>query len=122
MFQQVIIVGNLTANPECRYTGDGTPVTSFTVAVNKKWDGGEKVWFFKTSCWRRLAETTNQYLTKGSRVMVIGEVSAEGWTDKEGNARASLELNAFQVKFLSPKDDNQQAPQAQQEQQGDLPF
>lgn len=106
MFQQCIIVGNLGSDPEMRFTSDGTPVTSFRVAVNKRWDGGEKTWWFKVSCWRKLAETTNTYLKKGRQVMVIGEVDASAWSDQEGNARASLELNARDVRFLGGRDDN----------------
>lgn len=106
MFQQCIIVGNLGRDPEMRYMGDGTPVTSFTVAVNRRWtsaDGsqGEKTWWFRVSCWRRLAETTNQYLRKGSPVMVIGEVDASAYIPREGGEpRATLELTAREVKFL----------------------
>ena len=84
MWQQCIIIGNLGRDPEMRFTGDGTPVTSFSVAVNRRWtnqDGsqGEKTWWFRVTAWRRLAETCNQYLRKGSPVMVIGEVDASGW-------------------------------------------
>ncbi len=105
MFQQCIIVGNLGRDPEMRFTPDGTPVTEFTVAVNRRWsrsDGssGEKTWWFRVTCWRRLAETTNQYLRKGSPVMVIGEVSASAFQGQDGQPRASLELDAREVKFL----------------------
>ena len=101
MYQQITIVGNLGRDPEMRYTADGTPVTNFSVAVSKKRkDGEDKTWWFKVSCWRRLAETTNQYLKKGSPVLIVGEVDASAWTDRDGNAQASLELTAFDVKFL----------------------
>jgi hypothetical protein len=81
VFQQTLIIGNLGKDPEMRYTPDGTPVTSFTVAVNKRWtgrDGSEqdKTTWYRVTCWRKLAETTNQYLKKGKQVMVIGEVEA----------------------------------------------
>lgn len=106
MFQQCIIVGNLGADPEMRYTPAGKPVTNFRVAVNRKWtnqDGspGEETTWFRVACWGRLAETTNQYLSKGRQVMVVGRVSASAWTSQEGEARASLELTAQDVKFLS---------------------
>lgn len=106
MFQQCIIVGNLGRDPEMRFLGDGTPVTSFSVAVNRKWTGrdgnpGEKTWWFRVTCWGRLAETTNQYLRKGSPVMVIGEVDASAYIPREGGEpRASLELTARDVRFL----------------------
>ncbi|HPV08447.1 MAG TPA: single-stranded DNA-binding protein [Aggregatilineales bacterium] len=106
MFQQCIIIGNLGRDPEMRFLGDGTPVTSFSVAVNRKWTGrdgnpGEKTWWFRVTCWGRLAETTNQYLRKGSPVMVIGEVDASAYIPREGGEpRASLELTARDVRFL----------------------
>jgi len=111
MFQQCIIVGNLGKDPEMRYTPDGTAVTSFSVAVSRKWTSGdgtkaEKTWWFKVSCWRKLAETTNQYLKKGRQVMVIGEIDASAWADQEGKPRASLDLTARDVRFLGgPRDE-----------------
>jgi single-strand DNA-binding protein len=127
MFQQCMIIGNLGGDPEMRYAPDGTPVTTFTVAVNKKWDGGEKTWWFKVTCWRRLAETTNEHLKKGRQVMVIGEVSADAYMSNSGEARASLELNAREVKFLGgraePSADGmpETAPPPEQGEE-DLPF
>ncbi|MBN1310623.1 MAG: single-stranded DNA-binding protein [Anaerolineae bacterium] len=111
MFQQCIIIGNLGSDPEMRYTPDGTPVTSFRVAVNRKWtsaDGNqtEKTWWFRVTCWRRLAETTNQYLKKGRQVMVVGEIDASAWTDQEGQPRAALELTARDVRFLGGSRDD----------------
>ncbi len=105
MFQQCMIIGNLGRDPEMRYTPDGTPVTDFTVAVNRRWETGEKTWWFKVTCWRRLAETTNQYLKKGRLVMVIGEIDASAWVDQEGKPRASLDLTARVVKFLGGRQD-----------------
>ncbi len=111
MFQQCIIIGNLGRDPEMRYTPDGTAVTSFTVAVNRRWTGkdgseGEKTWWFKVTCWRKLAETTNQYLKKGRQVMVIGEVDASAYLAKEdGQPRATLELTARDVRFLGGRDE-----------------
>ena len=109
MFQQCMIIGNLGKDPEMRYTPDGTPVTSFTVAVSRKWSReggeGEKTWWFKVTCWRKLAETTNQYLKKGRQVMVIGEVDAEAFMGQDGQPRSALVLTAREVKFLGGRDD-----------------
>ena len=110
MYQQITLIGNLGADPEMRLTQDGTPVTSFRVATNRRWrtqDGTtqEKTVWFRVSAWRRLAEACNQYLTKGQRVLVVGEIEEPStWTDQEGNARASLEIQARNVQFLSPRD------------------
>jgi single-strand DNA-binding protein len=103
-------VGHLGRDPECRFTPDGTPVTSFSVATSRKWKDAsgasqEKTVWFKVSCWRKLAETTNQYLKKGSAVLVVGELSEPRvWQSKaSGEWQASLELTASTVRFLSPK-------------------
>jgi len=105
MWQQCTIIGNLGRDPEMRYLADGTPVTSFSVAVNRRWTGqdgtqGEKTWWFKVTCWRKLAETTNQYLKKGRLVLVTGEIDASAWVGQDGQPRASLELTARDVRFL----------------------
>jgi single-strand DNA-binding protein len=108
MYQKTIIVGNLGKDPEMRYTPAGLPVASFSVAVSRRWtnrDGApqEKTTWFRVTCWRKLAELTAEYLKKGSRVLVEGDVDASAYTDREGNARASLELTATNVRFLSAK-------------------
>lgn len=111
MFQQMTIVGNLGRDPEMRYTGSGAPVTSFSVATSRTWTDNEgnrqeKTTWFKVTAWRKQAEICAQYLKKGSKVLVMGEIDEPSvWTDKEGNSRASLELTAQTVKFLSGKDD-----------------
>lgn len=107
MYQQITLVGNLGQDPEMRYTPSGVPVTSFSVAVNKTWTNQEgqrqdKTTWFRVTTWRKQAEVVSQYLTKGSRVMVVGEMDeARPWTDRDGNNRASLEVTANQVRFLS---------------------
>lgn len=105
MFAQFIIIGNLGSNPEMRYTPNGKPVTSFSVAVNRKWGGdnpGEETTWFRVTCWGKLAEVTNQYLEKGRQVMVVADrIEASAYTDKKtGEPKASLEITAREVKFL----------------------
>ncbi len=105
MYQKTIIVGNLGRDPEMRYTPSGTAVTNLNVAVNRKWTGRdgqqqEKTTWFRVAAWDKLAELCNQYLSKGSLVLVEGDVEARAWTTQEGEARASLELNARNVRFL----------------------
>lgn len=112
MYQKVIIVGNLGRDPEMRYTGDGTPVTNFSVATNRRWtnaDGspGEETVWFRVTAWRRLAEVCNQYLQKGRQVLVEGRMTADSetggpriWTGNDGVTRASFEITALTVKFL----------------------
>jgi len=125
MYQLITVVGNVGRAPELRYLPDGTAVCDFTVAVNKRWvtaSGApeEKVTWFKVVCWRRLAETVNQYVTKGRQVLAAGEVEAEAWADKDGNARATLTLTARDVKFLG-KHDADDAP-GDDVDGGPLPF
>ncbi len=99
------IVGYLGRDPETRYTASGKNVTDFSVATSESWtdnDGvkQEKTEWFKVTTWGKLAELCQQYLAKGRLVLVEGKVSASAWTDKEGNPRATLELNAKNVRFL----------------------
>ena len=113
MYQKVTITGNLGGDPEMRYMQDGTPVTSFSVATNRNWtnsDGsqGEETVWFRVSAWRRLGEICNQYLSKGRQVYVEGRLTPDKgtggprvWTANDGTPRASFELTAQEVKFLS---------------------
>ena len=109
MYQQITLVGNLGRDPEMRYTASGTPVTNFSVATSQRWTGAdgqqnEKTVWFRVSVWQRQAETCSQYLTKGQRVLVVGEVEEPYvYTDQEGNSRASLQVRARNVQFLSPR-------------------
>ncbi len=109
MYQQITLVGNLGRDPEMRYTPSGVAVTNFSVATSRSWTGQdgqrqEKTVWFRVAAWRGLAETCNQYLTKGQRVLVTGEVEEPStWTDQEGNTRASLEVTARTVRFLNTR-------------------
>jgi len=109
MYQQITLIGNLGRDPEMRYTPGGTPVTNFSVATSRSWTGQDgqrqdKTVWFRVAAWERLAETCNQYLTKGQRVLVVGEMEEPTtWTDREGNTRASLEVRARTVRFLNTR-------------------
>ncbi len=109
MYQKTIIIGNLGKDPEMRYLPSGKPVTDFTVAVNRRWGGqnpGEETTWFRVSCFGQLAETTNQYLKKGRQVMVIADqIKASAWVGQDGEARATLELVARDVRFLGGRGD-----------------
>ena len=93
-----IIIGNLTAKPELRTTTSGKDVASFTVAVNGY---GDKVDYFRVSAFGKLAENCARYLDKGRKVSVSGSVSVNSYTSRDGTAKASLELLASSVEFLS---------------------
>ncbi len=109
MYHRIIICGNLGNEPTMKYTTDGKAVTTFSVAASNRKD--ETVWF-RVSTWDKQAETCNQYLHKGSKVLVEGALKA----DAQGNPRtyerkdgggwaASFELAASSVRFLSGKDE-----------------
>lgn len=110
MYQQITLVGRLGADPEMRYTPSGVPVTSLRVAVNRRWtsqDGQqqEKTTWFEVTAWRRMAEIASQYLTKGRQVLVVGEVEEPNlWTDRDGNARATLKITASNIQFIGGRD------------------
>jgi single-strand DNA-binding protein len=114
-YQKIIITGNLGRDPEMRYTPSGQAVTSFSVAVNESFtnNNGEKVkrtiWF-RISAWGKQAEICNQYLKKGSQVLVDGRMNADPstggpriWTKQDGTAGASFEVTASTVRFLSSR-------------------
>jgi single-strand DNA-binding protein len=108
MYQKTVIIGHVGRDPEMRYTPSGVPVTSFTVATNRRWtnqngEAQEKTTWFRVTCWRKQAEIAAQYLQKGKLVLVEGEVEAQAYTDREGTARATLEMTATAFKFLGAK-------------------
>jgi single-strand DNA-binding protein len=104
-FNKVILVGNLGRDPELRYTPQGTPVCSFTMATNerRKDKSGEmqdQTTWFKVTLWGRQAETASQYLTKGRPVYIEGRLRVEEWTDRDGKPRHTLEINATDMQFI----------------------
>lgn len=132
MFQKTIIVGNLGRDPEMRYTPSGVPVTTFSVAVNRRWTDQqgqpqEKTTWFRVTAWRKLAELCNQYLSKGRQVLVEGDIDASAWLGQDGQPRASLELTARTVRFLGGSATTEgYAPDSLHEgppvEEGDIPF
>ncbi len=117
---RLTIIGNLTRDPELRQVnGQEGPVSvcDFTVAVNRRQkdaNGQQQADFFRVTTWRGSADNCAKYLAKGRKVCVIGPVSCRTYQDSHGQIRASLEVQAEDVEFLSPRD--QQAPQGAQSQ------
>ncbi|MGB9180156.1 MAG: single-stranded DNA-binding protein [Pyrinomonadaceae bacterium] len=104
-FNKIIVVGNLGRDPEMRYTAQGTPVCTFSIASNerRKTSAGEQqdiTTWFKVTVWGKQAESVSKYLSKGRSVYVEGRLHAEDWTDKEGKPRYTLEINASDVHFI----------------------
>lgn len=100
---KLTIIGNLTRDPEHREMNDGKTVCNFTVAVNrrKKIEGQPEADFFRVAAWGKLGENCQKFLAKGRKVAVIGQVSVRTYADKEGTTRASMEVFAEDVEFLS---------------------
>jgi single-strand DNA-binding protein len=113
-FHTVILIGNLGRDPEMRYTPSGQPVTSFSVASNRSYNdaNGQKVdetiWF-RVTAWGKQAETCNQFLHKGSKVLVEGRLTPDKnggpriWQKQDGTYGASYEITASTVRFLSTR-------------------
>ena len=97
---KLIIIGNLVRDPESRSLPTGVNLCTFTVAVNGRKD---EVSFFRVTTWRGLAENCQRFLAKGRKVAVTGAVSLNTYTAKDGTTKASLEVNADEVEFLTPK-------------------
>lgn len=143
MYQKIIVVGNLGGDPEMRYMPDGTAVTNFSLATNRRWTDGatgqprdETTWF-RVSVWRKQAEVANQYLSKGRKVLVEGRLRpdpASGgprtFTRQDGTVGASYEITADSIQFLGGREDGggyegggeenyQDSPAAEED---DIPF
>ena len=108
---KLTIIGNLTRDPELRTTPNGVSVCDFTVAVNRRNrrddQGQPEADFFRVSAWRERGELCAKYLAKGRKVCVIGPVSVRTYTGSDGATRASLEVTADEVEFLSSRNDGE---------------
>lgn len=104
---KLMIIGNLTHDPETRTTQTGSTVCSFTVAVNRRKtnpDGSHDADFFRVSAWNQLGENCQKFLQKGRKVAVVGSVSVSTYKGRDGKAYANLEVLANDVEFLTPRD------------------
>lgn len=105
-FNKVFLMGNLTKDPELRYTPAGMPVANLRLAVNRKYrtktnELKEEVCFITCVVWSKQAETSNQYLRKGSPVFIEGRLQSRSWDDQNGQKRSVIEVLAERVQFLS---------------------
>ena len=105
MLNKAMIIGNLGADPEVRYTKSGEPVANLSVATNEKWTDKsgqkqERTEWHKVTVWGKQAESCEKYLTKGRRVYVEGRIQTRDWEDKDGNKRYTTEIVAHTVTFL----------------------
>lgn len=104
-FNKIIIVGNLGKDPELRYTPQGDPVCSFSLATNEKrkdksGEYQDQTTWFRVTLWGKKAEAANQYLVRGRPVYIEGRLRVEEWTDRDGKPRHTLEVNATDMQFI----------------------
>ena len=118
-FNKIVIVGYLGRDPEIRYTLQGMAVCSFSIATterrkDKSGEFQDQTTWFRVTCWGKQAEFVNERLQKGNQVYVEGRLTQSEYTDKDGNARTSLEVNASDVQLLerAQKDDDEGQPNA----------
>ncbi len=119
---KVMIIGKLGRDPEMRYTPNGKPVTSFSVATNRSWvnSNGERcedTEWFNVVAWGNLAEICKQYLTKGQQVYVEGRLQTRGWEDQDGKKHYRTELVASEMIILGERKGPQfaeESPQAEE--------
>ena len=111
MYPRTIIVGRAGNAPTMRYTPDGTPVTSLSVAINTGYGDKERTVWYRVTCWRKLAETVSQYVRKGELLLCEGELSEPRPYQSKGDGewRASLDLTCYTVKVLSSRGERQES-------------
>ena len=129
MVNKVILVGRLGTDPEVKYTQDGTPVASFSLATDEQWkdkDGKkvQKTEWHKVVAWRKLGEVCGEYLTKGKLIYIEGKIQTRQWEDKSGNKRYTTEVIAQIMKMLggSSNEQPQHAAQSHSEDNGTAPI
>ncbi|HEB69195.1 MAG TPA: single-stranded DNA-binding protein [Desulfobulbus sp.] len=108
MVNKVILIGNLGADPEVRFTQSGAAVATLSIATTEKWKGQdgqmqEQTEWHRVVVWQRLAEICRDYLSKGSRVYIEGKLQTRKWQDQNGNDRYTTEIVAREMKMLSPR-------------------
>jgi single-strand DNA-binding protein len=114
---KVILIGNLGAKPELKYTPSGVPFCKFNIATTERWgtdDKGERkehTEWHRITAWRRLAEICGQYLDKGSKVFIEGRLRTRQWTDNDNVKRYTTEVYADEMVMLTPKGVREQAPE-----------
>lgn len=128
---KVIIIGNLTKDPETQTTNSGVSVCRFCIAVNRNYtdvNGERGTDYINVVAWRGLADNCGKYLLKGSKVCVCGSMQNRSWKDKEGNTRYATEILASDVEFLSTKKGEEDKPknktvaELKPMEDNDLPF
>ena len=133
---RIFLIGNLTRDPELSEMQSGIAVCRFSIAVNRRrtTEGEQQTDFFNVTAWRGLAENVAKFCQKGNKVAVVGNLQIRQYEDRDGQKRTSVDVNADEVEFLTPKgsagaDDGDYAPAPKKkptleafEDDGDIPF
>ena len=106
-FNKVILVGNMTADPELKQTAGGISVCSFSIAINRRFakpdQGQQNVDFINIVAWRQQAEFVSRYFKKGNPILICGQLQSRSWTDQNsGQKRTTIEVQADEVTFVAP--------------------
>lgn len=106
-FNKVILGGRLTADPELKQISNGTPVVSFSIAVNRRYqsNGQTQTDFFNVTAWRSTAEFVSRYFHKGSAICVVGNLQNRSWTDNQNVKRYATDIIADEVYFVDSRGD-----------------
>lgn len=113
-FNKVIMGGRMTADAELKQTQNGTSVTTFSIAVNRRYskDAQQNIAdFFNVTAWRQTAEFVSQYFKKGSSICIVGTLQNRSWTDQQGQKHYATDIIADEVMFVDSKSDNAQNSQ-----------
>ena len=111
-FNKVILMGNMTADPELKQTPSGVSVCSFSIAVNRRFkseDGQQNVDFINIVAWRQSAEFVDRYFKKGTPILVCGQIQTRNYTDNQGQKRYVTEVVADEVSFVESKGESKSA-------------
>lgn len=109
-FNKVILIGNLTADPELKQTQNGISVTSFSIAVSRRFssknaDNAQQADFINVVAWRNTAEFITKYFQKGKSILIVGSLQTRNWTDQNGQKRYITEVVAEEAQFVEKKGD-----------------
>lgn len=117
---KVMLIGHLGKDPEVRYTSDGTPVATFSLATSENWTDKsgtrqDRTEWHNIVAWRRFADLSQKYLTKGRQVYIEGRIQSRDWNDREGNRRRTTEIVVSQIVLLGSRSQSADAPAPSEE-------
>ena len=123
---KAVLIGRLVRDPELRTTSSQTAVTTFTIAVDRRFknaSGERQADFISCVAWRQQAEFVARYFGKGNRIGVVGSIQTRNWEDKDGHNRTTTEVVVDEVEFVESKSDKPQKSEPRQEDDySDMPF